>query len=41
MKPMKFCVNSGFFGRRRDRFTEYQPDRTLPRSSDWSAASRG
>lgn len=29
MKPMKFCANSGFFGRRRDRFTEYQPDRTL------------
>lgn len=29
MEPMKFCVNSGFFGRRRDRFTEYQPERTL------------
>jgi xylose isomerase len=26
---MKFCVNSGFFGRRRDRFTEYQPERSL------------
>jgi xylose isomerase len=25
----KFCVNAGFFGRRRDRFTEYQPDRSL------------
>ena len=29
MKEWKFAVNSGFFGRRRDRFTEYQPDRTL------------
>ncbi len=29
MKPMRFCVNSGFFGHRRDRFTEYQPERTL------------
>ena len=29
MKNWKFCVNAGFFGRRRDRFTEYQPDRTL------------
>ncbi|MGQ9637753.1 MAG: sugar phosphate isomerase/epimerase family protein [Thermodesulfobacteriota bacterium] len=29
MKNWKFAVNSGFFGRRRDRFTEYQPDRSL------------
>ncbi|MBW1697014.1 MAG: sugar phosphate isomerase/epimerase [Deltaproteobacteria bacterium] len=29
MKRWKFCVNAGFFGRRRDRFTEYQPDRSL------------
>jgi len=29
MRNWKFAVNSGFFGRRRDRFTEYQPDRTL------------
>lgn len=29
MKTWKFCVNAGFFGKRRDRFTEYQPDRTL------------
>ncbi len=29
MKNWKFCVNAGFFGRRRDRFTEYQPDRPL------------
>jgi xylose isomerase len=29
MKPMRFSVNSGFFGLRRDRFTQYQPDRTL------------
>ena len=29
MKKWKFSVNSGFLGRRRDRFTEYQPDRTL------------
>jgi xylose isomerase len=29
MRHWKFAVNSGFFGRRRDRFTEYQPDRTL------------
>lgn len=29
MKKWRFAVNSGFFGRRRDRFTEYQPDRTL------------
>lgn len=34
MRPMKFCVNSGFFGRRRDRFTEYQPDRTLEEKFD-------
>jgi xylose isomerase len=29
MKKWKFAVNSGFLGRRRDRFTEYQPERTL------------
>src|SRR4030042_4704577 len=29
MRNWKFSVNSGFLGRRRDRFTEYQPDRTL------------
>jgi xylose isomerase len=29
MKNWRFCVNAGFFGRRRDRFTEYQPDRSL------------
>ena len=29
MKKWKFCVNAGFFGKRRDRFTEYQPDRPL------------
>ena len=29
MKNWKFCVNAGFFGKRRDRFTEYQPDRSL------------
>jgi xylose isomerase len=29
MKNWKLAVNSGFFGRRRDRFTEYQPDRSL------------
>lgn len=29
MKKWKYCVNSGFFGRRRDRFTEYQPARSL------------
>jgi len=29
MKTWKFAVNSAFLGRRRDRFTEYQPDRTL------------
>ena len=29
MKRWRFAVNSGFLGRRRDRFTEYQPDRTL------------
>ena len=29
MRNWKFAANSGFFGRRRDRFTEYQPDRTL------------
>lgn len=29
MKNWRFAVNSGFLGRRRDRFTEYQPDRTL------------
>lgn len=26
---MKFCVNLAFFGQRRDRFTVYQPPRTL------------
>jgi xylose isomerase len=25
----KFCANAGFFGMRRDRFNQYQPDRTL------------
>jgi hypothetical protein len=25
----KFCANAGFFGLRRDRFTQYQPARTL------------
>jgi xylose isomerase len=29
MRSWKFSVNSGFLGKRRDRFTEYQPDRTL------------
>lgn len=29
MKSWKFCVNSGFLGKRRDRFTEYQPARNL------------
>ena len=29
MKNWKFCVNSGFLGKRRDRFTEYQPARDL------------
>jgi xylose isomerase len=29
MKNIKFCVNSGFLGQRRDRFTVYQPVRTL------------
>jgi len=29
MRNWKFAVNSAFFGKRRDRFTEYQPDRTL------------
>jgi xylose isomerase len=29
MRNWKFSVNSGFLGRRRDRFTEYQPDRSL------------
>lgn len=29
MRDWKFSINSGFLGRRRDRFTEYQPDRTL------------
>ncbi len=29
MKKWKFCINAAFFGRRRDRFTEYQPDRSL------------
>jgi xylose isomerase len=29
MKTWKFAVNSAFLGRRRDRFTEYQPDRKL------------
>lgn len=29
MKSWKFCVNSGFLGMRRDRFTEYQPARDL------------
>jgi len=29
MQKWKYCVNAGFFGKRRDRFTEYQPDRTL------------
>ena len=43
MELMKFCVNSGFFGRRRDRFTEYQPERQSPgpraRSARTSASS--
>jgi xylose isomerase len=29
MRNWKFSVNSGFLGRKRDRFTEYQPDRSL------------
>jgi len=29
MRNWRFAVNSGFLGKRRDRFTEYQPDRTL------------
>ena len=30
----KFATNAGFFGRRRDRFTEYQPDRSLEEKLD-------
>jgi xylose isomerase len=41
MKPIKFCVNSGFFGRRRDRFTEYQPDRTLSEKFEMIRQIRG
>lgn len=29
MRNWKYCVNSGFLGRRADRFTEYQPVRDL------------
>ena len=29
MRTWPFSVNSGFLGKRRDRFTEYQPDRTM------------
>lgn len=29
MNTAHFCVNAGFFGQRRDRFTEYQPSRSL------------
>jgi xylose isomerase len=29
MKTWRYAVNAGFLGRRRDRFTEYQPDRAL------------
>jgi xylose isomerase len=29
MKRWKYCANAGFFGARRDRFNQYQPDRTL------------
>ena len=25
----KYCANAGFFGLRRDRFTQYQPQRSL------------
>src|SRR5512144_3061411 len=29
MRQPRFCANAGVFGLRRDRFTEYQPDRPL------------
>jgi len=34
MKRWRKCANAGFFGQRRDRFTEYQPQRTLEEKFD-------
>lgn len=39
--PWKFTANAGFYGRRRDRFTEYQPDRTLEQKLDLVAQTEG
>jgi len=41
MRKWKFSVNSGFLGRRRDRFTEYQPDRTLEEKFKLAKQVRG
>lgn len=41
MKKWRFAVNSGFLGRRRDRFTEYQPDRTLEEKLKLAAKIHG
>jgi xylose isomerase len=41
MRTWKFAVNSVFFGRRRDRFTEYQPDRTLEQKFRMAASIPG
>lgn len=38
---LKFTANAGFFGRRRDRFTEYQPDRSLEEKLNLVAQVQG
>lgn len=41
MRTWKFAVNAAFLGRRRDRFTEYQPDRTLEEKFKLAAGVEG
>lgn len=41
MFPLKFSANAGFYGLRRDRFTQYQPARSLPEKIALIARTEG
>jgi xylose isomerase len=41
MRNWRLAVNAAFLGRRRDRFTEYQPDRTLEEKFNLAAGVEG
>lgn len=41
MKNWMFSINSGFLGKRRNRFTQYQPDRTLEEKFEMASQING